>query len=529
MTLLILLLAAATAPAATYRVAGTGFENANDPKGNPPATSHGLFALSSVAETPDGGFLIASQGYVRKVGPDGRIATVAGRGGTRSSGDGGPAKDAIVDPSGIAALPDGGYLFSDGISRVRQVGPDGIIRTVAGGPQSGFGGDGGPATGGKFQFPEDVAVLPGGGFLVADQFNHRIRKVGADGIITTVAGTGPSGNDKGEFAGDGGPATAARLDSPQSVAALPDGGFLIADTGNFRVRRVGPDGVIHTVAGNGKPGADANLDGKPALTSSFGVRDVAVMADGSVAIAASGHVYKLGNDGNMTLLGPGFTAAATADNGILATYLDDVLYLAPANPTRMAVALSPATFSQGASPKAIFDATLPGTAEAVIVSGTRTVARASGTAQPGTNTLPVNTVLKKGVEYRLNLTVTSPSGQIATASLPLLGPGLLPAALARRIANLYADARGDAAYYQRVRRCRRMTSRRIDCRIDEIVADDPKGCTYILSVQLPTSGRLATRTYRCARRTTYTKRPRWRGRAVPLPDEFLGKLEAGPR
>jgi hypothetical protein len=100
------------------------------------------------------------------------------------------------------------------------------------------------------------------GFLSADVNNRRVRQVTAAGVITTVAGTGACG-----FAGDGGPASRARLNSPTDVAVLRGGGFVIADNVNHRVRRVGPDGTITTIAGNGS--AAYAGDGKPATKASL--------------------------------------------------------------------------------------------------------------------------------------------------------------------------------------------------------------------------------------------------------------------
>src|SRR6185503_10423970 len=98
-----------------------------------------------------------------------------------------------------------------------------------------------------------VAVGPDGSLYIADNLNNRIRRVAPDGIITTVAGPGVPA-----FGGDGGPATAAQLNLPQDVAVGPDGSLYIADTHNYRIRRVGPDGIISTVAGYGLSGVSGD-------------------------------------------------------------------------------------------------------------------------------------------------------------------------------------------------------------------------------------------------------------------------------
>src|SRR5262249_26855807 len=144
----------------------------------------------------------------------------------------------------------------------RRVGPDGIISTIAGNGTFGFGGDGGPATQAELAIPYAVAVGPDGSVYITDTINQRIRRVGPDGIISTVAGTATAG-----YSGDGGPASQAEINNPTGVAVGPDGSVYFCSAkyfseGNIRVRRVGPDGVITTAAGNGTSGFGG--DGGPA-------------------------------------------------------------------------------------------------------------------------------------------------------------------------------------------------------------------------------------------------------------------------
>jgi hypothetical protein len=172
------------------------------------------------------------------------IFTVAGTGIYGFTGDGAPATAAeLGHPTGVAVTADGGFLIADALNnRIRRVSPRGTIATVAGSgggfPNGGFAGDGGPATAAQFEQPTGVAVTAGGGFLIADSGNRRIRRVSPGGTITTVAGTGAEGSS-----GDGGAATAARLGFPFQVAATPDGGFVIAQPSpNHRIRIVVPRG-----------------------------------------------------------------------------------------------------------------------------------------------------------------------------------------------------------------------------------------------------------------------------------------------
>jgi hypothetical protein len=271
---------AGAAPGDISTVAGTTPGFAGD---GGPAIAAQLDDPTSVAPTPDGGFLVADFGNsrVRKVSAAGAITTVAGNGTVGYSGDNGPATEAqLAEPSGVAATREGGFLLADLLDCVvREVHPDGTIVTVAGSAQAGFSGDGAAATSAKLYSPGGVAVTPEGGFLIADTGNNRIRKVFANGTIVTVAGTTTGG-----YSGDGGPATAAELNNPIGVAVTPDGGFLIADSGNHRIRRVRPDGTIVTAAGAGTPGltGDGDLATSALLHWPYGVT---ALADGGFLIA----------------------------------------------------------------------------------------------------------------------------------------------------------------------------------------------------------------------------------------------------
>jgi hypothetical protein len=215
-----------------------------------------------------------------RVTTDGRWSTAAGGEADRPLGDGGPATAArLRRATTVAALPDGGFLVADDFDyRVRRVFPDGVIRTVAGtGRYEGPLGDGGPALDARLRFPAMMAVQPDGGFLIVDEF--RVRRVTPDGTITTLAGTGRSG-----FSGDGGPATRARIE-PDALALQSDGGVLIA--GQQRVRRVDRDGTITTVAGNGRRRASG--DGGPAVRAGLvHVTGLHALPDGSFLVADSG-------------------------------------------------------------------------------------------------------------------------------------------------------------------------------------------------------------------------------------------------
>ena len=174
------------------------------------------------------------------------IFTIAGTGTQGYSGDGRVATDGRLNhPRGIDANADGQVIWAEAFNNiVRSLDARGTLRTAAGTGRAGFGGDGGPADRAALNFAHGVAYLPTGGFLIADPFNQRIRRVSGSGIIRTVAG------GRGGFCGDGGRATGACLGTPRGIAAekVRGGGFLIPDTDNRRIRRV-RNGVIRTVAG----------------------------------------------------------------------------------------------------------------------------------------------------------------------------------------------------------------------------------------------------------------------------------------
>ena len=178
----------------------------------------------------------ASNHRIRKVDAAGVISTVAGDGTLGYGGDGGTATAAqLQDPNGVALDGAGNLYIADANNnRVRKVNSAGVITTVAGTGAAGYGGDGGPATAAQLNFPRDVDVDREGNLYIADPNNYRVRKVDTAGVITTVAGTGTQG-----FSGDGGAATAARLNRPTGVALDGAGNLYIADENNHRIRKVG--------------------------------------------------------------------------------------------------------------------------------------------------------------------------------------------------------------------------------------------------------------------------------------------------
>src|SRR5439155_1238793 len=220
------------------------------------ATSAQLAQPSGIAVDTAGNLYVADtrNQRVRKVTAGGVISTVAGNGTFGFSGDGGPATSAqLSTPDDVAVDAAGNLYVPDlGGQRVRKVTPSGVISTVAGNGTHGFSGDGGPATSAQLAFfsgGSGVAVDVAGNLYISDNGNNRVRKVTADGVISTVAGNGTFG-----FSGDEGPATSAQLNFPLGVAVDSAGNLYIADSDNTRRRKVTAGGVISTVAGNGTSG-----------------------------------------------------------------------------------------------------------------------------------------------------------------------------------------------------------------------------------------------------------------------------------
>ncbi|MGA2889000.1 MAG: choice-of-anchor D domain-containing protein [Terracidiphilus sp.] len=221
---------------------------------------------------------------IREVNLAGITTVVAGTGEQGCGGDGGPATSALLDsPEGIALDSAGNlYIADSGNHRIREV-TGGVITTIAGTGTCGYSGDGEPATAAALCLPTAVAVDSAGGIYIADTNNYRIRKI-AGTTISTVAGNGVQ-----SFSGDGGQATAAGIDSPFGVAVDSAFNIYIADTYNQRVRMVAyATGVISTIAGTGVKNF-----------TSDGVASTAALAlPTGIAVDSFGTVYVADSDNN---------------------------------------------------------------------------------------------------------------------------------------------------------------------------------------------------------------------------------------
>ncbi len=192
-----------------------------------------------------------SQNHViRSIDKFGIVRTLAGKGQTPgNSGDDGPAIQALLrSPAGAIVTRDGSIYFADsGNNVLRRIGPTGTITRIAGTGTAGYSGDGGPALEAQFNSPAFCTEALDGSIYVADRDNHIIRKIQANGIISTIAGIPGSPG----FSGDGGPATEAQLDSPQDMTIDRSGNLYLIDQANNRIRKVSASGIINSAIGGG--------------------------------------------------------------------------------------------------------------------------------------------------------------------------------------------------------------------------------------------------------------------------------------
>jgi uncharacterized protein (TIGR03437 family) len=325
--------------------AGNGFPGFAGDGG--PAPLAALFQPVSVAADYAGNIYVADQlnHRIRKVDSRGVITTVAGKGTSGFSGDGGPAIAAQLNtPTGIAVDPSGNLYIGDvGNQRIRKVDLNGNITTFAGTGTAGFSGDGGPATQAAFNNGSRTAADAAGNLYVADQSNHRVRKIDATGKVTTFAGTGVAG-----FSGDGGTAVSALLNNPTALAVDVGGSVYISDQLNHRIRKVDASGTITTLAGNGT--AAFSGDGGPATAAALSYPGgLAVDSSGNVFVfdggnlrvreimASAGAIQTVAGTGVADFAGDGGPASDAPFNGAFGMALDTAgnLYVADARNNRV--------------------------------------------------------------------------------------------------------------------------------------------------------------------------------------------------
>ena len=215
-----------------------------------------------LAEDADGNLYVAesNKGVIRRIRVDGTIERFAGTGLLRDGEEGRQALETdLIRPTALLATPDGGLLVADmGACRIRKVEATGVVMNIAGtgrcaGATGGFPGLGGGGGRDRLALETEVssvgamALDPEGLLVFSDVTGHRVRRIGADGYVRTIVGTGAAG-----FGGDDGAAISATLQAPDGLAYDGDGNLYIADGYNCRIRRVDVNTAVSTVAGTAR-------------------------------------------------------------------------------------------------------------------------------------------------------------------------------------------------------------------------------------------------------------------------------------
>ncbi len=256
-------------------IAGTGVGGYIAAQDGGPATNAEIQNPRGITVDPSGNVVFSDYGNnrIRKINmTTGIITTIAGIGGAPTyvaADDGGPATNAHLGfPWGLVYDPAGNLYIADNQNCVvRKVNTSGIISTIAGTSNCSFGGDNGPATAAKVQYPTGIGRDAAGNLYIADDGNNKIRKINTSGIITTIAGSPIYG-----FSGDGGPSTASQLYTPRAIAVDGPGNVYISDMNNSRIRKINIFGNIYTIAGNGVAtfGGDGGLPVAASINMSTG-------------------------------------------------------------------------------------------------------------------------------------------------------------------------------------------------------------------------------------------------------------------
>jgi sugar lactone lactonase YvrE len=266
-------------------IAGTGEAGFSGDRG--PAAAAQLALPTGIALDPKGNLYIADAGnaVIRRVSTDGTINTIAGNGNPSAAGDNGPAASAQIDPVALALDTKGNYYISDGFNyRIRKVDANGIITTIAGVGRLGYSGDNGPATSATIGLVTDIQVDSAGNIYLADYYNSAVRKIDTSGMITTIAGTNYG------YYEDGIPATQAVM-LPAGLALDGSGSLYISDPDGYHtvIRRMDlSTGLIYTVAGTGQVGFQG--DGGVAVAAQLNNPGGLAVSGGTLYIADTNNV-----------------------------------------------------------------------------------------------------------------------------------------------------------------------------------------------------------------------------------------------
>jgi DNA-binding beta-propeller fold protein YncE len=252
-----------------------------------------FFDPRGLCADPRGGVLVAdaANAMVRRIAPDGMVSSLAGVPELRKTVEGPAAKAGFVGPDALAVGADGSIYVADSYANTLRVLRDGVVSLLAGADQLPGYADGAGAQA-RFNHPVGIAVDPrSGDLLVADAYNHTIRRVGRDGLVSTVAGT-PGINEHRD-----GPVRHALFNTPVGIAVQGDGSIYVSEYFNHDVRRISPHGEVSTVAG--MPGKPGDVDGPGPQAQLRRPQQIAFDAAGVLYIADAGNLKlrALGTDG----------------------------------------------------------------------------------------------------------------------------------------------------------------------------------------------------------------------------------------
>jgi hypothetical protein len=509
--------------------------------------------MRELEPTKDGGLLVTiNEVGVLHVDRRWRVTLVAGqrRGDSGGvpwfSGDGGPATKARVGVAGLAALPDGGFLIADPAScRIRKVDARGIITTVAGSgpaycnpsflqescysdtpcPPSVPTGDGGQARAAKLLGPSGVAETADGGFLVAETYGHRIRRIAPDGTISTVAGTGEVPNNfdtpRPPYTGQ---ATAAVLRYPSEIEPTADGGFLFSDWDG--VHKVDPDGLIRTLKPAHPVGRVYKIadDGRVFDTylklSEF--RDGAFLP--LIRLRFNRGFFPAWGD-RLPYLNMRecclWDAEPIEGGAVVATTLVDLLLIAPPGTNRLGAAIARETLPALQHRRLVVRSTHAAKLRVSLFRRGKLAAIRRASARPGLTRISLPAALPSGL-YRAKLQATASDGaQVRETRRLLVGP-FLTRQVARGLIDEVSSGLGDEYSNRYVRGCKRFGRRRVDCISGERGNGEfisPRQCVLGLAAVLRRTGYVMVRRYRCGarRRNYFSARPSWIGPAVQAP------------
>jgi uncharacterized protein (TIGR03437 family) len=406
-----------------------------------PGTQAFLVTPMGVAADAAGNLYVADTQncVIRRRTPDGLVQKIAGQGlCSVDQSEGGPALTVyLFNPYGLAVAPNGELaIASTGSNRIFRLGSDGMLRAIAGrGGFPGFGGDRGPALQADLAMPVGIAFDGAGNLYVADQRNNRVRKISTDGMIATFAGTGAP-----QSTGDGGPAAAAALNSPDGVAVDGAGNVYIAELTGCRIRKVTRDGRIATIAGNGA--CVSRGDGGPAAQAGVGgVGQMTFDGQGNLyfserplnrvrVITSTGMISTVAGSGTVGFSGDlGLAASAELNqpHGV-AVGPDGTLFIADANNNRVRAVTRQAPSAQVSTTAMTFSASSGGS----LPPPQRIVIQAGGAALPYTATATSQDGTWLTLQSAGGLT---PAAIIVSADPSNLTPGIHNGVLTIRIPN----------------------------------------------------------------------------------------------